>query len=236
MNRNQRLRISALNDLQRFCPDAHYWLREHSPQADLELSNIVLANPGSLRPTLRELDAAQALSYFAQYEIRSRAIWDKINPVMDATAPRPEPSEEEERARADGDREIAARLEVFRIAALTYARTVGDTQLIEGFQPLPPVVQPVACVGEAVGASNSTSASTASWKDAARNIADQLDEADNGAGARSSIKDMADRVAEIMAKEKILGPHGQLSGGNILREALQGANWTRKAYAKDRGK
>ena len=163
MNKNQRLRVSALNDLQRFCPDTHYWLREHSPQADLELSNIVLANPGSLMPTLRELDAAQALSYFAQFELRSRAIWDKINPVMDATAPRLEPSEEEERAREDGEREIAARLEIFRNAALTYARTVGDPQLIEGFQPLPAHVAQATMVADAAPKAERQDAAILGW-------------------------------------------------------------------------
>ena len=141
MNINQRLRASAIHDLQKFCPDAHYWLREHSPQADLELTHIVLANPGSLRPTLRETDAAQALSFLAQYEIRSRAIWTVLNPVKDSNAPRLEPTEEEERQRVDGEREIAARLEVFRDHALTYARMVGDPQMIEEYQLRPTPTQ-----------------------------------------------------------------------------------------------
>lgn len=139
MNLNQRLRASAINDLQRFCPSAHYWLREHSPQADLELAHIVLANPGSLRPTLREWDAAQAISSLAQFEIRSRDIWSRLNPVRDSGALPAEPDQAAEQERFDGEREIAGRYEVFRSSAMAYARAIDDQQMIEGYAALRPI-------------------------------------------------------------------------------------------------
>lgn len=161
MNLNQRLRASAINDLQRFCPDAHYWLREHSLQADLELAQIVLANPGSLKPTLREWDAAQAISSLAQYEIRSRDIWSRLNPVRDSCALQTEPDKDAEQERFDGEREIAGRYAVFRASALAYARAIDDLQMIEGYIAQPPVDASAAPLAEDSQAKSEASMSPA---------------------------------------------------------------------------
>lgn len=70
------------------------------------------------------------------------------------------------------------------------------------------------------------------WQAAVREIADELHLKDTGAGAYSSNKDMSDRVAEIARVRKITGPQGQLTAGNILREALQGKRWKRPGENK----
>lgn len=67
------------------------------------------------------------------------------------------------------------------------------------------------------------------WREKVREIADKLDARDAEAGAESSKGDMADRVAKIAEQDGIRGPHGKLTAGNILREALQGRKWTRAA-------
>lgn len=69
---------------------------------------------------------------------------------------------------------------------------------------------------------------SADWKSQARAIADELDAADARAGAWSSNSDMAHRVAREAMNRGVVGPHGQLTGANILREALQGERWVRK--------
>jgi hypothetical protein len=70
------------------------------------------------------------------------------------------------------------------------------------------------------------------WTIHTRQIADELDLKDEQTGAWSSLHDMAGRVAEIAAERKIKGPQGPLTGGNILREALQGGKWKRLRKAK----
>lgn len=66
------------------------------------------------------------------------------------------------------------------------------------------------------------------WKAKCREIADELDAIDAEAGAWSSITDLSERIAPIAIERKIRGPHGQLSAGNIRREALQGNRWMRR--------
>jgi len=41
-------------------------------------------------------------------------------------------------------------------------------------------------------------------------------------------RDIAERVARRLRERGINGPRGPLSGGTILREALQGGRWKRK--------
>lgn len=65
------------------------------------------------------------------------------------------------------------------------------------------------------------------WREKVRKIADELDLRDEKSGAWSSNQNIADRVARIAIDKGIRGPHGQLSAGNILREAIQGGRWTR---------
>jgi hypothetical protein len=89
--------------------------------------------PASLRLTPREGCAARALDALANYEILSRAIWDTVSaprPIGDHSAPPEIPH--------DQQRQIDGRYEVYRQAALVYAKTLGDVQLIEAYQ------QPVA--------------------------------------------------------------------------------------------
>lgn len=66
------------------------------------------------------------------------------------------------------------------------------------------------------------------WKASAWAIADELDAKDAAAGAYSSVRDIASRVAGEMRAHGIYGPRGPLSEGTILREALQGKKWQRK--------
>lgn len=63
------------------------------------------------------------------------------------------------------------------------------------------------------------------WQTKCRKIADELHAKDIAADAWSSVSDIADRVARIAVERKIRGPQGQLTAGNILREALQGKKW-----------
>lgn len=69
----------------------------------------------------------------------------------------------------------------------------------------------------------------AAWQDKARMIADELHAKDKKGGAYSSDRDIADRVATEMRKQGINGPRGPLSGSTVLREAIQGGKWKRKA-------
>lgn len=71
--------------------------------------------------------------------------------------------------------------------------------------------------------------STGTWHDRVREVADELHRKDINAGAWSSNKDIAERVASEAIKRGIRGPTGQLTAGNILREALQGGRWKRPA-------
>jgi hypothetical protein len=139
------LRSNARNDLRRLIPTAHYWMRDHSPEADRDLVDPLLRAPMRFELTPREHAAAQALSDFATYEIRFRTIFANAFPVQDfdpSTPPTPSPGMTEEQ-----EREIAARLEVFRRSALVYARLLADEQLMQGFH-LPEAVRAPAAMPE----------------------------------------------------------------------------------------
>lgn len=69
---------------------------------------------------------------------------------------------------------------------------------------------------------------SANWKDQVREIADELDAKDKANGVESSVRDMSGRVARTAIDRGIKGPQGQLTAGNILREALQGGRWSRR--------
>lgn len=130
MNPIQRLRQSVIADLERVCPVTHYWLREYDPKADRELVEPLLKEPRRFGLTLREFDAANALSALADFENRSRAIWSIAYPARDIDTQEIEAGTSEQQ-----DREISARYEVFRRVALVYANAISDPQLIEAFQP-----------------------------------------------------------------------------------------------------
>lgn len=88
---------------------------------------------------------------------------------------------------------------------------------------------PTACtetkpVTAKVGGSDTASGGD-DWQTKCRVIADELHAKDIAAGAWSSVSDIADRIAPIAVERKIRGPQGQLTAGNILREALQGDKW-----------
>lgn len=134
MNQTQRLRQTAIADLDRVCPVAHYWLREYDPKADYELVEPLIREPRRYCLTTREYDAANALNALAVYELQSRAIWSAAYPARDAYSNSIDTGTTEQQ-----DLEIAARFEIFRSAALIYAKTIGDAQLIEAFQSKQPI-------------------------------------------------------------------------------------------------
>ncbi len=70
------------------------------------------------------------------------------------------------------------------------------------------------------------------WRVQARAIADELDAIDANAKSFSSVTDIAGRVAKRLRERGIEGPRGPLSGGTVLREALQGGKWKRKKLAR----
>lgn len=121
------LKAHARHDLQRLIPAAHYWLREHAPIADRELTTPLLQNPIGLSP--REYVAAKALATLATYELESRAILEKAYPARDIGDETDCPGET-----FDEKRQIWGRLEVHRRDALVYAREIGNSQLIEAYQ------------------------------------------------------------------------------------------------------
>lgn len=129
MNLDDLLRDYARQDLQRFCPAAHYWLRDHDYIADRELTEPMLREPMRFGLTPRERVAATALGNLATYKITSCAILEKANPARDSDDPTPAPG-----MTFNQEREIWGRLEVFRDSALVYARVLGDAQLIEHYQ------------------------------------------------------------------------------------------------------
>lgn len=137
MNIDNLLRDYARHDLQRLCPPAHYWLRDHDPIADRELVEPLLREPVRFGLTPREIVAATAMRDLATYTISSRAIWDAAYPARDSGDTTPTPG-----MTFDQEREIWARREVFRNSALVYAGMLGDTQLIERYQTPEPAPAP----------------------------------------------------------------------------------------------
>lgn len=129
MSIDNLLRDYARQDLQRLCPVAHDWLREHDPMADRELTEPLLREPRRFGLTPRERVAATALGDLTTYTIRSRAILGAAYPARDLDAPILTTG-----MTPDQEREIAARREVHRRSALEYARMLGDEQLIECYQ------------------------------------------------------------------------------------------------------
>lgn len=67
------------------------------------------------------------------------------------------------------------------------------------------------------------------WEESARLIADELDAQDKKSRCHDSLKGMSERVATEMRNQEIYGPRGPLSAGTILRQALQGKKWKRRA-------
>lgn len=168
MNIDNVLRAYAQQDLKRLCPAAHYWMRDHNPQADRELTEPLLHEPARFALTPRELAAAHALADLATYEIRSRAIWSEAFPVRDTSDTREVGAMSEQQTR-----EIDARREVYRRSALVYARMLNDALLIESFQPsqpaepeppAAPVVPERVAVADATGPASAVTAPTTGLK------------------------------------------------------------------------
>lgn len=134
MSLDTLLRDYARQDLKRFCPHAHYWMRDHDPKADSELVEPLLREPARFGMTPRERVAAAALSALAMYEIRSREIWSEAFPVRDTSDHSDVGS-----LTSEQQLEIYGRREAFRRAALVYARMLADEQLIESYQHLTPL-------------------------------------------------------------------------------------------------
>lgn len=120
MSLDDLLRAYARQDLNRFCQGRNL--------NDTELAGPLLSAPG-LSP--RELDAATALDALAKFEaLVKRTVEETTSQALDiAEEEAPECGMNFEQMR-----QIWARREVFRRAALVYARMVGDEQLIEHYQ------------------------------------------------------------------------------------------------------
>lgn len=133
MSLDNLLRDYARHELDRHCPPAHYWLRDHDPRADHELVAPLLHEPMRHGLTPKEHRAAQALADMATYQLRSREIWTAAYPARDAGDLSPSHG-----TTPDQEREIWARREVFRRSALIFARMLDDKQLIEHFEMATP--------------------------------------------------------------------------------------------------
>ena len=217
MNFDHLLRDYARQDLQRFCPAAHYWLREHNPTADRELTEPLLGEPMRFGLTPRERVAATSLGDLATYEITSRAIWDKANPARDSEDTTPTTG-----TTFDQEREIWGRREVFRRSAFVYARMLDDAQLIEHYrtpQPAPaPDTAPLAPVGN-------NAIEALAWKQLAQNKAHEIIAADGKRDWYPSQENIADRIAVQFreAVPQVVGGGGKpLTGAYIKRHALSG--------------
>ena len=91
MNIHQFTRDSVRDELRRFIPPAHYWLREHEPVADLELATQLLREPSRFGLTARERLAADVLMAWAECELKTRAVWATLAPIRDADDSEPLP-------------------------------------------------------------------------------------------------------------------------------------------------
>lgn len=121
MNIDSLLRDYARQDLRRFCPSP-----EHGP-TDNELAGSLLSAPG-LAP--RERVAATALDAFVSLDaLVKRTVEETTSPALDMDEEAPEGG-----MTFDQVRQIWARRELFRRAALVYARMLSDEQLIEHYQ------------------------------------------------------------------------------------------------------
>lgn len=128
MNIHQFTRDSVRDELRRFIPPAHYWLREHEPVADLELATQLLREPSRFGLTARERLAADVLMAWAECELKTRAVWATLAPIRDAddSEPLPEISQEQRI-------ELWARREAFRRVALLYAQQCGNGTMVDAY-------------------------------------------------------------------------------------------------------
>ena len=199
------LRLSAINDLKRFTPPAHYVAREYDPSADLELTDSVLARPASLGLTPHEMAAAHALDALAKFQNLSREIWEKTSPARDIGDHTPPPE-----ITLDQQRQIDARCELYRQAALIYARTLGDVQLIEAYQ------QAGVTAGASVAVTPANSKPAKGHRDTIDPVIEQ---------AQSKCKDPLD-TAEVWAQMQVLAqeekPPFQMSVTEGLKSLLSG--------------
>lgn len=75
-------------------------------------------------------------------------------------------------------------------------------------------------------ASGTDTNSPPDWRDAARDIADELFDHDTNCSTRDSLKNYSNRVMAVMQERAIRGPRGIIDNpATIQREALQGSNW-----------
>ena len=214
MNAHDLLRTHALNDLRRLIPPAHYWMREHEPTADRELTDPLLSEPVRFELTPREHVAARALFNLATYRLRSRAIWSIAFSARDIDSPTESPG-----MTPNDEHEVTAWLEVFRRSALVYARVVGDLHLIECFQPPPPD----AAAPMPAGAIPTPAIADDEWKDKARDAARGIVKRATALGQYPSQKALADEISRDFRTRGIVGADGKpLSGATIKRHALKG--------------
>lgn len=120
MNMDDLLRDYARHDLHRFC--------QGRKLTDSELAGPQLSAEGA---SPRERTAARALDTLASYEkLRKRIIEDTTKAHSVGEMPLPD----ETGLTFEQVRHIWARREVFRQAAIVYARMIGDEQLIQHYQ------------------------------------------------------------------------------------------------------
>jgi hypothetical protein len=120
MNLDNLLRDHARQDLCRFCPKPEHYM------TDKELAWPLLTAPG-LAP--RERVAATALDALASFEtLVKRTVEETTSPALDMDEEAPVGG-----MTFDQRRQIWARRELFRRAALVYARMLNDEQLIEHY-------------------------------------------------------------------------------------------------------
>lgn len=126
MNLDKILRDYARQDMRRFYPQT-----EHS-LTDCELAGSLLSAPG-LSP--RERVAATALDALASFEAMLKRTVEETTTAEETTSPLDMDVDAPYGGLTfDQVRHLWARREVYRRAALVYARMVGDEQLIEHYQ------------------------------------------------------------------------------------------------------
>lgn len=110
----------------------------------------------------------------------------------------------------DDLRVSAAELERIRVLP-TKARPIETPESVQGHQD-----------------AGQQDSARADWKAQARAIADEFDAAEAKALLHDSMTNIANRVAARMRELGIQGKRGPVSGGTVMREALQGGKWKRK--------
>lgn len=203
---DNRLRAYARQDLSRFSQGRNL--------TDTELAGPLLSAPG-LSP--RELDAATALDALAKFEaLVKRTVEETTSPALDMDEPLPDV----EGLTFDQVRDVWARREVYRRAALVYARMVGDEQLIEHYQTPEPAPEREHFNGTADLRNDNR---PSEWIELAQKRADEILKRNKEKDLYPSQQNVADEIARDFRRDGVVGAGGKpLSGAYIKRHALKG--------------